>query len=84
MCPRLAPDQLRDVADGLAGDILVIDGDDAVTAFQTIQRLGAGDANRLADALTWTVERAADALQSLALRRLIQAAGGTYRPLSLT
>jgi hypothetical protein len=55
---------------------------DAVTAFQTIQRLGAGDAKRLADALTWTVERAADALQSLALRRLIQAAGGTYRPLS--
>lgn len=57
---------------------------DAVIAFQTIQRLGAGDANRLADALTWTVERAADALQSLALRRLIQAAGGTYRPLSLS
>jgi len=57
---------------------------DAVTAFQTIQRLGAGDANRLADALTWTVERAADALQSLALRRLIQAAGGTYRPLTLS
>jgi len=57
---------------------------DALTAFQTIQRLGAGDANRLADALTWTVERAADALQSLALRRLIQAAGGTYRPLSLS
>ena len=57
---------------------------DAVTAFQTIQRLGAGDAKRLADALAWTVERAADALQSLALRRLIQAAGGTYRPLSLS
>jgi hypothetical protein len=57
---------------------------DAVTAFQTIQRLGAGDAGRLADALTWTVERAADALQSLALRRLIQAAGGTYRPLRLS
>ena len=57
---------------------------DAVTAFQTIQRLGAGDATRLADALTWTVERAADALQSLALRRLIQAAGGTYRPLNLS
>jgi hypothetical protein len=57
---------------------------DAVVAFQTVQRLGAGDAKRLADALTWTVERAADALQSLALRRLIQAAGGTYRPLSLS
>ena len=44
----------------------------------------ARDAKRLADALTWTVERAADALQSLALRRLIQAAGGTYRPLTLS
>ena len=57
---------------------------DAITAFQAIQRLGAGDAKRLAEALTWTVERAADALQSLALRRLIQAAGGTYRPLVLS
>jgi hypothetical protein len=56
---------------------------DALTAFQIVQRLGAGDANRLADALGWTVERAADALQSLSLRRLIQAAGGTYRPLPL-
>lgn len=56
---------------------------DVVAAFQIIQRLGAGDATRLADALSWTVERAADALQSLALRRLIQAAGGTYRPLPM-
>ena len=56
---------------------------DVVAAFQIVQRLGAGDAKRLADALGWTVERAADALQSLALRRLIQAAGGTYRPLPL-
>lgn len=56
---------------------------DVQAAFQTVQRLGAGDATRLADALAWTVERAADALQCLALRRLIQAAGGTYRPLPL-
>ena len=56
---------------------------DIIVAFQTVQRIGAGDAKRLADALSWTVERAADALQSLALRRLIQAAGGTYRPLSM-
>ncbi|NOT09521.1 MAG: hypothetical protein HOP28_15125 [Gemmatimonadales bacterium] len=56
---------------------------DAATAFGAVQRLGAGDAKRLAEALGWTVERTADALQSLALRRLIQAAGGTYRPLSL-
>jgi len=56
---------------------------DVAAAFQAIQRLGAGDAKRLADTLGWTVERAADALQSLALRRLIQAAGGTFRPLPL-
>jgi hypothetical protein len=56
---------------------------DVATAFHATQRLGAGDAGRLADALGWTVERAADALQSLALRRLIRAAGGTYCPLPL-
>ena len=56
---------------------------DVIAAFQIVQRLGAGDAGRLADALGWTIERAADALQLLALRRLIQAAGGTYRPLLL-
>ena len=56
---------------------------DLVTAFETIHELGAGDAKRLADRLDWTVERAADALQSLALRRLVQAASGTYRPLPI-
>jgi hypothetical protein len=70
-----------------AGDpaprVLGVTTPDVVTAFHAIQRLGAGDAKRLADALSWTVERAADALQSLALRRLIQAAGGTYCPLPL-
>jgi hypothetical protein len=63
--------------------VLGVTTPDVVTAFQIIQRLGAGDAKRLGDALGWTVERAADALQSLALRRLIQAGGGTYRPLPL-
>jgi hypothetical protein len=63
--------------------VLGVTTPDVVAAFQIIQRLGAGDASRLADALSWTIERAADALQSLALRRLIQAAGGTYRPLPL-
>ena len=56
---------------------------DLATAFQAVQKLGAGDAKRLAEVLGWTVERAADALQSLALRRLIFAAGGTFRPLPL-
>jgi hypothetical protein len=63
--------------------VLGVTTPDVDAAFEIVQRLGAGDASRLADALSWTIERAADALQSLALRRLIQAAGGTYRPLPL-
>jgi hypothetical protein len=54
---------------------------DLVAAFEAVNALGAGDAGRVAEHLDWTVERAADALQSLALRRLIQAGCGTYRPL---
>ncbi|MEO8449570.1 MAG: hypothetical protein ABI647_07260 [Gemmatimonadota bacterium] len=56
---------------------------DLLTAFDAANRIGPGDAHRLAETLGWTVERAADALQSLALRRLIHAAGGTFRPLPL-
>ena len=51
---------------------------DLLAAFEAVQRLGAGEAGRLADDLGWTLERAADALQSLALRRLVQAASGTF------
>jgi hypothetical protein len=54
---------------------------DLVAAFESVVDMGTGDANRLADRLGWTVERAADALQSLALRRVLQAASGTYRSL---
>jgi hypothetical protein len=54
---------------------------DLIAAFEAVHQIGAGDAGRLADRLGWTLERAADALQSLALRGLIQAAGGTFRPL---
>lgn len=61
---------------------------DAAVAFDAVHRSGApgvgpggGDAARLATSLGWTVERAADALQCLSLRRLILAAGGTFRPL---
>jgi len=57
---------------------------DLVAVFDVVLELGAGDATRVADSLGWTVERAADALQSLALRRLVQAASGTYRPLPLS
>lgn len=56
---------------------------DLLTAFDAVLRIGAGDAGRVADSLGWTVERAADALQSLALRRMVQAASGTYCPLPL-
>ena len=44
---------------------------------------GGGDAVRLAARLAWTPERAADALQALALRRLVLAAHGTFSPLPL-
>jgi len=44
---------------------------------------GGGDARRLADRLAWTPERAADALETLALRRLVLAAHGTFSPLPL-
>lgn len=44
---------------------------------------GGGDADRLAARLAWTPERAADALQTLALRRLVLAAHGTFSPLPL-
>jgi hypothetical protein len=54
---------------------------DLVAAFDAVNRIGPGDAGRLADDLNWTIERAADALQSLALRGLVQAASGTFRPL---
>lgn len=54
---------------------------DLVAAFEAVHQLGAGDSGRLADLLGWTVERAADALQSLALRGLVHAASGTFRPL---
>jgi hypothetical protein len=54
---------------------------DLITAFTAVQRVGPGDAGRVADHLSWTVERAADALQCLSLRGVLQAAGGTFRPL---
>jgi len=54
---------------------------DLVAAFESVATSGPGDARRLAERLGWTIERAADALQSLALRRVLQAASGTYCPL---
>jgi hypothetical protein len=56
---------------------------DLVMAFEAVIEIGAGDARRVAEQLGWTLERAADALQSLALRRLVQAGSGTYRPLPI-
>ena len=57
---------------------------DLLAAFEAVMAIGAGDAGRVADSLGWTIERAADALQSLALRRMVQAASGTYCPLPLS
>ena len=52
------------------------------TAFTAVLE-GGGDSDRLAARLAWTPERAADALQTLALRRLVVAAHGTFSPLPL-
>lgn len=52
-------------------------------AFRAVLEGGSGDAGRLADRLAWSPERAADALQTLALHRLVVAAHGTFTPLPL-
>jgi hypothetical protein len=52
------------------------------TAFTAVLE-GGGDSDRLAARLAWTPERAANALQTLALRRLVVAAHGTFSPLPL-
>lgn len=56
---------------------------DLVTVFEAINVTGSGDSVRLAAHLAWSVERTADALQALALRRLVVAASGTFTPLPL-
>jgi hypothetical protein len=53
-------------------------------ALAAVQQLGTGDAASLADAVGWTVERAADALQSLALLRLLCADQGHFRRIPLS
>lgn len=56
---------------------------DLIRAFDAVHTFGAGNAERLAPRLGWTLERTADALQTLALHRLVLAAAGTYAPLPL-
>ena len=53
-------------------------------ALAAVQQLETGDAASLADAVGWTVDRAADALQSLALLRLLCADQGHFRRIPLT
>jgi hypothetical protein len=43
---------------------------------------GPGDAGSIAESLGWTIERAADALLTLSLLRLLRAEAGTFHPLS--
>jgi hypothetical protein len=54
---------------------------DLIAVFSAILVTGSGDAERLSDHLAWSLERTADALQGLALRRLVVAAAGTFSPL---
>lgn len=56
---------------------------DLRAAFAAVLAAGPGDSSRLADHLAWSLERTADALQALALRRLVVAASGTFTPLPL-
>lgn len=58
-------------------------GRDAREAFGRILALGPGEPADLAEALRWTIDRAADAVLALALLRLVVADGGRYRPLPL-
>lgn len=53
---------------------------DLCAAFERVHSLGPGDALLLALALDWTLDRAADALQALALLRLVHAREGRYEP----
>ncbi len=52
-------------------------------AFTAVLEGGPDDASGLALRLAWSPDRAADALQRLALRRLVVAAQGTFSPLPL-
>jgi hypothetical protein len=69
----------------LTGEPLLLGrvGHDARSAFGQVLVSGPGDADTMATALRWTVERAADALLALALLRLVTTQGGRYQPLPL-
>ncbi len=51
------------------------------TVFTAVQDHGPGETHSLSTRIGWSVEKTADALQSLALRRLIHASAGHFRPL---
>jgi hypothetical protein len=52
-----------------------------VRVFHCVFRLGPGDASSIADMLGWTIERAADALLTLSLLRLLRVEAGSFHPL---
>jgi hypothetical protein len=54
--------------------------DDPAAAFREVRRAGPLDTSALAAALAWTLERAARALETLVLLRLLLAEDSTYRP----
>ncbi len=62
-------------------DVLGYATPDMRAVLEVVYAEGPGDTDRVARRLDWTPERAADALQTLALRRLVLAAGGTFAPL---
>jgi len=54
-----------------------------VRVFHCVFRVGPGSADTIAESLGWTIERAADALLTLALLRLLRVEAGTFHPLPL-
>jgi len=64
---------------GTAPTVLGRASPDLRVALAGVLRLRVGDASCLAELLGWTIERAADALQSLALLRLLRADAGQFQ-----
>ncbi|HKV74337.1 MAG TPA: hypothetical protein VJN95_07450 [Gemmatimonadales bacterium] len=73
------------VADGIDGPCRILGflAADLAQALTEILERGATDVATMAGAAAWSLEQAAEVLQHLAMLRLVQADGPTYRPVPL-
>ena len=73
------------VLDDGAGGLRVLGrlADDPAAAFGEVHRVGPLDSPALAAALAWSLERAASALDTLVILRLLRAEDSTYRPVPI-